>query len=349
MKLRFIRSFYGFTIIELLVVIVVIGVLASVIIVSYSGLSSRSTVASLQSDLTNAKKQLMNFQVQSSTNSFPTAINCTNPSTTEICIRASGSNVLNNTTYKVNNSSNPPTFNLTATNGTSTYWINDSSNVMTTPNIVSSGILFNLDATNPASFNNISGNTTWADLSGNGNNAVLINSPLYSSGNGGYFTLNGSNQYANVSSLTDILSNSNYSKSVWFYLSSYSSNNNLISESSGNKHAVYLGGGNKILAGHNGNWGTTAQSTSSIALNTWYNVVVTFDSSVGWKIYINGQLDNSNASTATFAGSGNIQVGSFQTGNFLNGRIANAMVYNRTLLASEILQNYNATKDRYGL
>jgi len=331
----------AFTIIELLVVIVVIGILASVVIISYSNVSNRSTVSTLQNDLTNAKKLLLNFQTQSSTNSFPTAINCSSPSATEICIRPSGSNTFS---YNVNNSSNPATFNLTATNGTTKYWINDSSNVLTTPGIVTTGLLFYLDAGNPSSY--IGTGTAWNDTSGNGNNATLVNSPIFGSPNGGYFSLNGTNHYANVASLTDILSNTNYTKIAWIYLNSYATNNNIISEASGGKHAVYMAGGNKINAGHNGTWGTI-QSVSSLNLNSWYFIAVSFDSSVGWKIYINGQLDASNASTSTFVGLGNIQIGSFQNGNFLSGRIANPMVYNRTLNSTEITQNYNALKDRY--
>jgi hypothetical protein len=32
-----------------------------------------------------------------------------------------------------------------------------------------------------------------------------------------------------------------------------------------------------------------------------------------------------------------------------NGRISGALIYNRSLSATEVLQNYNATKTRFGL
>ncbi len=48
----------GFTIVELLVVIVVIGVLAAITIVSYTGIAQRATAATLKSDLKNASTQL---------------------------------------------------------------------------------------------------------------------------------------------------------------------------------------------------------------------------------------------------------------------------------------------------
>jgi len=48
----------GFTIVELLVVIVVIGVLAAITIVSYTGITQRAAVATLQADLQNASTRL---------------------------------------------------------------------------------------------------------------------------------------------------------------------------------------------------------------------------------------------------------------------------------------------------
>ena len=54
----------AFTIIELLVAVVVIGILASITIASLSSLTNRASVASLQSDLVNAKKQILMYQIQ---------------------------------------------------------------------------------------------------------------------------------------------------------------------------------------------------------------------------------------------------------------------------------------------
>jgi len=59
------KYFYksGFTIVELLVVIVVIGILATITIVSFNGINQKAIVASLQSDLSNAATTLKLYQV----------------------------------------------------------------------------------------------------------------------------------------------------------------------------------------------------------------------------------------------------------------------------------------------
>ena len=114
----------AFTIVELLVVIVVIGILAAISIVSYSGISNRAKIATLQSDLSNASKQIKLFQATENSNSYPTANNCQAPDATEICLKPSSGNVF---AYVPSNSTNPKTFILKATNGTLVYQITDNS------------------------------------------------------------------------------------------------------------------------------------------------------------------------------------------------------------------------------
>ena len=117
----------GFTIVELLVVIVVIGILAAITIVSYTGISNKATIASLQSDLSSNSQKLKLFQVLNS--AYPTTNNCSiAESTTNICLKYSGTN---NLSYNYDNSSNPQTFCVTASNDLVVYKItNDSAPVV---------------------------------------------------------------------------------------------------------------------------------------------------------------------------------------------------------------------------
>jgi hypothetical protein len=85
-------------------------------------------------------------------------------------------------------------------------------------------------------------------------------------------------------------------------------------------------------------------------LNTWYFGAVTFNTTTGWNLYVNGALESTSSDTTTYGGSDEILVGAFGTGaNVFSGRISVAQVYNRVLSASEILKNYNAQKSRFGL
>jgi len=103
----------GFTIVELLVVIVIIGILAAITIVAYTGISQRAVVASIQSDLTSSSQRLKMYYVDHGT--YPQTLdgsNCpTGPSDTNYCLKASSGN-----TYSYSSSSPYSSFVLVATN-----------------------------------------------------------------------------------------------------------------------------------------------------------------------------------------------------------------------------------------
>lgn len=187
------------------------------------------------------------------------------------------------------------------------------------------------------------------DLSGNTNNGALTNGVSLSTSNGGCMSFDGSNDCVVINSNASILPTSAYTKTAWFYPTSFVTANNIISGGNSGQHAFWLASGNKLNAGHNGSWSTVVSSTT-LSLNTWYYGAVTFNTSTGWVLYLNGVSESTSASTTTFTGNGEILIGAFSTGNnVFTGRIACVGVYNRVLSASEILQNFNATRGRFGI
>jgi hypothetical protein len=215
------------------------------------------------------------------------------------------------------------------------------------PSIVSDGLVFYLDSANSRSYSG-SGNS-WYDLSRSANTSALTNGPSYvGAGSSSYISFDGSNDYVNVNSNANILSKTEYTKAAYVYITNFATSNNIISGGNTAQHAFWMFASNKLNAGHNGAWNTVVGATT-FSLNRWYFCAVTYSSTSGWKLYLNGNQDGTSADTTTFTGSQFINIGAYDNGNNFTGRIAGALVYNRALTPQEILQNYNATRFRYGL
>jgi len=212
--------------------------------------------------------------------------------------------------------------------------------------IVTNGLTLQLDANNSTSYPG--SGTTWYDLAGTQQNITLVGTPTYTAAAPSYFTFNGSTQRG--SGTGAVLSSTSYTKCVWFYLNSYVDNNIVSSDVGG--HYMFFQGGNKMYNGHS-NWTgfpSNYPSTATFSLNTWYNAALTFNTTDGMKLYINGALDSSYTTIKTaFTGDGSTNIAAYGAGNLLNGRIAKVYCYNVSLTAAEVLQNYNADKAKFGL
>lgn len=104
------RTASGFTIVELLIVIVVIAILAAISIVAYNGIQERARVSSVSSALSQANKKIAVYQVDNP-GQYPADL-------ASIGITNSG-NV--SYQYSVNNSATPATYCITATAGSTSY------------------------------------------------------------------------------------------------------------------------------------------------------------------------------------------------------------------------------------
>ena len=111
----------GFTIVELLVVIVVIGILAAITIVSYTGISQKATNSSLQSDLANASNQLKLYYTDNGAYPASLSSNCpVGPPDTKYCLKPSSGNTFTYTATPAGSTS-PQAYRLSSTNNSTVY------------------------------------------------------------------------------------------------------------------------------------------------------------------------------------------------------------------------------------
>ena len=230
--------------------------------------------------------------------------------------------------------------------------------------IVQSGLVMNLDASFKSSY--LGTGTTWYDISGSGNNnGTLTNGVGYSSTNGGVMTFDGVNDYVNCGNSSTFNQTNALTLSTWIKINSFASENTLIGKQwcNLNKYSyfLYVNTQGKLVfntanSGECNGYFSTYTSTNSLSINTWYNVVLSF-TNTSIKIYLNGQLISGSLSginTGLFVGNAPVLLGTYRSlnGNYglmLNGSMGSTLIYNTALSDSEVTQNFNATKSRFGL
>jgi len=217
------------------------------------------------------------------------------------------------------------------------------------PNAIQDGLVLALDAADRNSYPGTG--TTWNDVSGNNNSGSLVNGPTFNSANGGSIVFDGTNDIVN----TSYISSNAFTWSVWFKTNVVSSGyRNIISIPTPNYILLLM----DISTPNLGFWtsdGLSGQSlsTPTIAVNTWYNVVFVREGNSitnGYKTYVNS-VSYGSANTVTWSASDTISLGgrTDDGSQFMNGNISEVSIYNRALTTTEIRQNYNALKSRFGL
>ena len=226
------------------------------------------------------------------------------------------------------------------------------------PDIIEDGLVLALDAANTKSYPG--SGTTWYDLSGNGNNGTLTNGPTFDSGNQGSIDFDGTNDYVNIG--IDKSCNrftADFAVSAWVNRSSTGGTyGNIIGDYYTNTTSNALEwqiliSNTAQLTLYNVTGGYIIQNASSgFSANTWINVVV---SRIGSTItmYANTNSIGTATNTTTFgSATGNLNIGidGNNSSEPFTGNIASVLIYkNKGLTITEVLQNYNATKGRFGL
>jgi hypothetical protein len=222
------------------------------------------------------------------------------------------------------------------------------------PNIVTDGLVLYLDAANTKSY--VSGSTTWNDMSGFSNNGTLTNGPTFNSGSGGSIVFDGTNDYASIPH-NSALNLFPITLAAWVNITTGGDIINKYVAGSLNGYRFNVAtSGVSVYYFQSGFVNYTADydtKSGTAPANVWHYVAVTVNTG-GATIYINGNqvgtrawIGTPGAPTTTQA----ISLARYPAINtsYFGGRIAQSQIYNRALLAQEILQNYNATKTRFGL
>jgi hypothetical protein len=231
--------------------------------------------------------------------------------------------------------------------------------------IVTDGLVFYVDAGNSKSYPG--SGTTWTDLIG-GNNGSLTNMDAtnHSSTNGGIFTFDGGDEYVDYGDVINIGTN-DFTISVWVRLSSTISDSYAVIAGksyagAGNRYSFLVDTTSKINAFiADTNSGILSTGTTALSTNTWYMLTVVFDRDGNVSMYINDTIDTvaSNADISSKSASNitdssiSFRIGAYADSDKTSprfefpGNIATTLVYFKALSSAEILQNYNALKNRF--
>ena len=211
------------------------------------------------------------------------------------------------------------------------------------PKIITDGLILCLDAADKKSYSG-SGDT-WYDRSGNGSNGTLVNGVGFDSANGGSLSFDGSNDYVNAP-LTKSVS---CTFSFWAKTTTISANPMLFNAgASGGGPDLFFYAGRISWNTWDGDNNRFASTPASVTDGNYHHYVVVNDSASNAKLYYDGVL----LGTATYkdaSANTNLTIGGNIASYMWNGNIASTTIYNRAVTASDVLQNFNAMKSRFGI
>jgi hypothetical protein len=224
-------------------------------------------------------------------------------------------------------------------------------------NIVTDNLVLYLDASNNKSY--VSGSTKWNDLSRSNTNGTLINGSTYNSSNGGNITFDGVDDYANLgTSINFSTYTSGFTIGFWVKMLNTTNLNRYVFSKitdvgNDNQFSVAYGYVSQTLELYSGACTQNIRTNSQILINdnNWHFVYYTLG--ITTTGYLDGvvKFTNTYGTTPVFLSSTNTNfIASFNgSQNFGNIAVSSMVLYNRILTQTEILQNYNTTRTKFGL
>lgn len=221
------------------------------------------------------------------------------------------------------------------------------------PNIVTDGLVLALDAANFKSYPG--SGTNWSDLSNLGHDGTLVGSPFY---DGQSLLFDGGTVRAtlNLTSAITSLNGSDVTIIASVRPDTLVSSTTVFSPRGGPTNELDFGfsSSNLRFDRYPAGGGAAISSTLSVPTSQWSIIAASaiYQSSVNF--FLNGEFETI-AHTESFTGSTPtiVSIGAQYQGSswsrYFDGKIGFVYVYNRALNTSEVQQNYNASRRRFGL
>lgn len=221
--------------------------------------------------------------------------------------------------------------------------------------IVRSGLTFHIDA---ASVKSYPGNgTAWNDLSGGGKTATMLNGMAFDSLSGSML-LDGVDDYGKVTGFDSALITGSFSFSAWVMFNTLPSSNPRLLHFATDTNNIWnlaaYGGSNPsayswfwVERKKNGSFYSCAGTALKYQVGRWYNVVGTFNDATNTALLYVDSVQFSGGGVGGGAPStyNELYVGS----PFMNGKLSDLKIYSRELTATEVKQNFEALRGRYGI
>jgi hypothetical protein len=226
------------------------------------------------------------------------------------------------------------------------------------PSIINNGLVLDLDAADINSY--IGSGTSWKDMTGNGNSGTLVNGPSFSSANGGSIVFDGIDDYINCGNGNAInFGSGDFSVEMWFTRYTNATTNLRLlskgaeSDASGSAGFAFFGSDGGINFAINPSGTRHIISAASYSVGEWVHVVGVVQRGSTMRTYKNAVLTNSATAPAGSVSNAsiNLNIGRSPESNicYWAGKIAIVRIYNKNLTATEILQNFNSLKARFGV
>lgn len=235
------------------------------------------------------------------------------------------------------------------------------------PSVVTNGLVLYVDAANPKSLSHSAGaianSTTWSDLSTNGNDGQVFGAnTVFSTDYKGHvvfddsFGNNGNSSYVNFPNSASLNMLSSLSIESWVLFDANSQDFIFEKGSVNTQYSLFSHSTDIMFRSYHVGFPNVqkqiTKTSAGITSGNWYHIVGTWDGS-NKRLYVNGtEIGSPVAISANLVTTTQTaRIGSFgsSVGYPLGGKIAKVAVYNIGLSEAQVVQNFEATRGRFGV